>query len=42
LVKQGTNWRADWPLPAGTTGWFINVEADGLIASSDYHERESP
>ena len=42
LVKQGTIWRADWPLPAGTTGWFINVEADGLIASSDYHERESP
>ena len=30
-------WLADWPLPESTTGWYINVEADGLIVSSDYH-----
>jgi len=29
---------ADHPLPKGTTGWFINVESDGLIVSSHYHE----
>ena len=29
---------ADHPLPKGTTGWFINVESDGLIVSSHYHQ----
>jgi len=39
LVQKGDIWRADWPLPQGTTGWFINVEMDGRIVSSDYHDR---
>ena len=37
LRKKDGIWLADWPLPANTTGWYINVEADGLIVSSDYH-----
>ena len=41
LVQKGNIWLADWPLPEGTTGWFINVEADGLIVSSDYHTEQS-
>ena len=39
MVQKGDIWRADWPLPQGTTGWFINVEMDGRIVSSDYHNR---
>ena len=38
LTQKNDIWLADWPLPKGTTGWFINVEADGLIVSSHYHE----
>ena len=37
LRKKDGIWLADWPLPESTTGWYINVEADGLIVSSDYH-----
>ena len=37
LRKKDGTWLADWPLPENTTGWYINVEADGLIVSSDYH-----
>ena len=37
LTKKNGFWLADWPLPKDTTGWFVNVEADGLIVSSDYH-----
>jgi hypothetical protein len=25
-------------LPDGTTAWFVNLYADGLVASSDYFE----
>jgi len=39
LIQKGNIWRADWPLPQDTTGWFINVEMDGKIVSSDYHNR---
>ena len=38
LVQKGDIWRADWPLPQDTTGWFINVEMDGRIVSSEYHD----
>lgn len=37
LRKRNDIWLADWPLPKGTTGWFINVQSDNLIVSSDYH-----
>jgi dienelactone hydrolase len=37
LRKKDGIWLADWPLPESTTGWYVNVEADGLIVSSDYH-----
>ena len=37
LTKKNGFWLADWPLPKDTTGWFVNVEADGLVVSSDYH-----
>ena len=39
LRKKDGIWLADWPLPEKTTGWYINVEADGLVVSSDYHSR---
>ena len=37
LLKKDGIWLADWPLPESTTGWYINVESDGLIVSSEYH-----
>ncbi len=37
LNKKGGIWFADWPMPEGITGWFINVNADGLVVTSDYH-----
>ncbi|MDC3282740.1 acetylxylan esterase [Opitutales bacterium] len=38
LQKKADAWLADWPLPDGTTAWFINVESSGLVVSSDYHD----
>ena len=38
LQKKADAWLADWPLPNGTTAWFINVESGGLVVSSDYHD----
>lgn len=38
LRREGKGWRASAQLPAGATGWFINVKAGELTASSDYQE----
>ena len=38
LQKKADTWLADWPLPDGTTAWFINIQSGGLIVSSDYHD----
>jgi dienelactone hydrolase len=38
LSKSEAGWVASAKLPAGTTAWFVNVQSDGLIASSDYQE----
>jgi dienelactone hydrolase len=38
LERNEANWTATAPLVAGTTAWFINVESDGLVASSNYQE----
>ena len=38
LVRNGVAWTATAPLPTGCTAWFMNVNSDGLVASSDYQE----
>lgn len=39
LAREGTLWAASADLPAGTTGWFINLISDDLVATSGYQER---
>jgi len=38
VEKQGDDWRASAPLPAGTTAWFINIRSNTLTASSEFQE----
>ena len=38
LERKGTGWTAMARVPAGATGWFINVRSGDLLGSSDYRE----
>lgn len=40
LSRNGTSWTASANLPEGTTAWFLNVIAAGVVASSDYCAQE--
>jgi dienelactone hydrolase len=40
LKSTGDSWKASAKLPANTTAWFINVQADGLTASSKFQEKQ--
>lgn len=38
--QNGTTWTVQAEVPQGSTAWFINVMSDGIVASSDYVERD--
>lgn len=42
LRQEGDRWWVQADLPAGATGWFVNVHRGPLLGSSDFQEREPP
>ena len=41
LSRDGEVWIVTAGLPDSATAWFVNVQSDGLTASSDYREVRS-
>ncbi|MDO8543564.1 MAG: hypothetical protein Q7S40_24245 [Opitutaceae bacterium] len=41
LQRAGEHWTVTIALPAGVTGWFVNVHTGPLIGSSDDQEHAS-